>query len=142
MISSLVVVFSCVELLILPFRAQAFLWTDPMVAGDWMGLAVKTDGAVVASGAITEGLIHARAFAATGVRYTDGWIVGTTSPVKVFIDLFSGVWAIDRGPGERVRLGSIWERFPKVVLGYVISFLAMLRSARRRPRCSPGRKPP
>ncbi|MFL6712598.1 MAG: putative sulfate exporter family transporter, partial [Sulfurifustis sp.] len=42
MVSSLVVIFAVVELLILPFIAQAFLSHEPMVAGAWMGLAVKT----------------------------------------------------------------------------------------------------
>ena len=50
MVSSLVVIFAVVELIILPFVAQGFLWHEPMVAGAWMGLAVKTDGAAVASG--------------------------------------------------------------------------------------------
>ena len=50
MVSSLVVIFAVVELLLLPFVAQIFLWIEPMVAGAWMGLAVKTDGAAVASG--------------------------------------------------------------------------------------------
>src|SRR5262245_23252454 len=93
MISSLVVVFSCVELLILPFVAQTFLYTEPMVAAGWMGLAVKTAGAAVASGAITEALVGARAFAVHGIRYQEGWMVGTTTTVKVFIDIFIGVWA-------------------------------------------------
>src|SRR5207244_6633131 len=79
MISSLVVVFSCVELLILPFLAQGFLYTEPMVAGGWMGLAVKTDGAAVASGAITDALIRAKAPAVQGGKYQEGWMVGTTT---------------------------------------------------------------
>ncbi len=136
MISSLVVVFSCVELLILPFLAQGFLYTEPMVAGGWMGLAVKTDGAAVASGAITDALIRAKALAVQGVRYQEGWIVGTATTVKIFIDIFIGVWAfilaviwtsvIDRRPGERVSPGQIWERFPKFVIGYVLTFLVVL----------------
>jgi hypothetical protein len=52
-----------VELLILPFAANAFLAGEPMVAGAWMGLAVKTDGAAGASGAIAENLILASAAA-------------------------------------------------------------------------------
>ena len=52
MVSSLVVIFAVVELILLPFAAQTFLSHQPMVAGAWMGLAVKTDGAAVASGAI------------------------------------------------------------------------------------------
>jgi uncharacterized membrane protein YadS len=136
MISSLVVVFSCVELLILPFVAQAFLYTEPMVAGGWMGLAVKTDGAAVASGAITDALIRAKALAVDGVKYQEGWMVGTTTTVKVFIDIFIGVWAfilaviwtsaIERRPGERVSPRQIWDRFPKFVIGYVVTFLIIL----------------
>src|SRR6266568_4517503 len=92
MVASLVVVFAVVELLILPFAANAFLAREPMVAGAWMGLAVKTDGAAVASGAITESLILAGA-AAEGVNYAKGWILGATTMVKVFIDIFIGIWA-------------------------------------------------
>src|SRR5208283_2975212 len=39
MVSSLVVVFAVVELLVLPFAAQHFLYHQPLVAGAWMGLA-------------------------------------------------------------------------------------------------------
>jgi uncharacterized membrane protein YadS len=136
MVSSLVVVFAVVELLLLPFLAQHFLYNEPMVAGAWMGLAVKTDGAAVASGAITDALILARAQETLGVRYQPGWIMGAATTVKVFIDVFIGVWAfilawiwsarIEPRPGERVRAGQIWERFPKFVLGYVAAFLAVL----------------
>lgn len=136
MVSSLVVVFAVVELVLLPFAAQIFLYQEPMVAGAWMGLAVKTDGAAVASGAITDALIRAKAIDAMGVEWAEGWILMATTTVKVFIDIFIGVWAfilaiiwvtvIDRRPGERVRLVEIWERFPKFVLGYVFTFLATL----------------
>ncbi len=136
MVSSLVVIFAVVELLVLPFLAENFLWKEPMVAGAWMGLAVKTDGAAVASGAITESLIRAKAMAMEGTNYKEGWIVGTAATVKVFIDIFIGVWAfvlaivwctvIECKPGERVRAVEIWHRFPKFVIGYVITFLVIL----------------
>jgi uncharacterized membrane protein YadS len=135
MVSSLVVIFAVVELLILPFAAQTFLSHEPMVAGGWMGLAVKTDGAAVASGAITEALIMSSA-AADGINYQKGWIIGTTATVKVFIDIFIGVWAfvlayiwtrhINVKPGETAKAGDIWERFPKFVIGYVVTFLVIL----------------
>jgi uncharacterized membrane protein YadS len=135
MVSSLVVIFAVVELLILPFAAQLFLSSQPMVAGAWMGLAVKTDGAAVASGAITESLILANA-AAQGVAYQKGWILGTTATVKVFIDIFIGIWAfilayiwtrhIDVKPGVQARASEIWERFPKFILGYVVTFVLIL----------------
>src|SRR6202047_937376 len=71
LVSSLVVVFAVVEVLILPFLAQTFLWQEPLVAGAWIGLAIKTDGAAVAGGGITESLIMAKA-AAEGITYQPG----------------------------------------------------------------------
>jgi uncharacterized membrane protein YadS len=135
MVSSLVVIFAVVELLFLPFLAQAYLSHEPMVAGAWMALSVKTDGAAVASGAIAESLILAKN-AAEGVNYAKGWILGTAATVKVFIDIFIGVWAfvlayiwttrIEKREGDRARAGEIWERFPKFVIGYVLTFLLIL----------------
>lgn len=136
MVSSLVVIFAVVELLFLPFVAQHYLYTQPMVAGAWMGLAVKTDGAAVASGAIVDSLIRAKALAATGVAYQAGWIMSVSTTVKVFIDIFIGVWAfvlawvwsakIEHRGGEKVRVREIWQRFPKFILGYVATFLIVL----------------
>jgi len=136
MVSSLVVIFSVVELLILPFAAQHYLFSQPMVAGAWMGLAVKTDGAAVASGAITDALVRAKALAASGIHFQPNWTLGVATTVKVFIDIFIGVWAfilawvwsakIERREGEKVRAGQIWQRFPKFILGYVATFLIVL----------------
>jgi uncharacterized membrane protein YadS len=138
MVSSLVVIFAVIELLILPFLAAFFLAGQPMAAGAWMALSVKTDGAAVASGGIAEALILAKA-AAQGIKYQPGWIVGTAATVKVFIDIFIGVWAfvlawvwtrhIDVRPGETARVGEIWQRFPKFVIGYVATFLIVLLTA-------------
>jgi uncharacterized membrane protein YadS len=135
MVSSLVVIFAVVELVVLPFLAESFLHKEPMVAGAWMGLAVKTDGAAVAAGAITDSLIRGKA-ASEGVNYQADWIMGAATTVKVFIDIFIGVWAfilaiiwcsvIECKPGEKVRPGQIWDRFPKFVIGYVITFIIIL----------------
>ncbi len=134
MVSSLVVIFAVVELLILPFAAQHYLYSQPLVAGAWMGLAVKTDGAAVASGAIADSLIHVKAMAA-GLYYQAGWTLGVATTVKVFIDIFIGVWAfilawvwsakIEHREGE-VHAGQIWQRFPKFILGYVATFLIVI----------------
>ena len=137
MVSSLVVVFTCIEMLILPFIAQQFLYTEPMVAGGWMGLAVKSDGGAIASGAITEALILNKVAGMTGVQYEAGWIVMVTTTVKVFIDMFIGIWALllayiwtakfDKTRGERsMTWGDVMERFPRFVLGYLATFLIML----------------
>lgn len=135
MVSSLVVVFAVVELVLLPFLAASILPNEPMVAGAWMGLAVKTDGAAVASGQIVESLILAKN-AAQGMNFEKGWILNTATTVKVFIDVFIGIWAfilaliwttkVDPKPGEKVKAGEIWNRFPKFVIGYALTFLVML----------------
>jgi uncharacterized membrane protein YadS len=136
MVSSLVVIFAVVEVLILPFVAQTFLWQEPLVAGAWMGLAIKTDGAAVAGGGITESLILAKS-AAEGIRYQPGWILGVTATVRVFIDIFIGIWAFVLGyiwtnhinptrDGEKARASEIWQRFPKFIIGFVATFLVGL----------------
>jgi uncharacterized membrane protein YadS len=134
LVSSLVVVFAVVEILILPLLAQTFLWQEPLVAGAWIGLAIKSDGAAVAGGGITESLIMAKA-AAEGIKYQPGWILATTTTVKIFIDIFIGIWAfilgyiwtnhIDKGP-DRAKPSEIWQRFPKFILGFVLVFAVSL----------------
>jgi uncharacterized membrane protein YadS len=133
LVSSLVVIFAVVEVLILPFVAQALLSHEPLVAGAWMGLAVKTDGAAVAAGGITESLIIAKN-AAEGINYQSGWILGTAATIKVFIDIFIGIWAFVLGyiwtnhinvtpDRDKAKIGEIWQRFPKFIIGFVVTFL-------------------
>lgn len=136
MVSSLVVIFVAVEMVILPILAKYFLWTEPLVAGAWMGLAVKSDGGAIASGAITDALIRAQALDMAGISYAEGWITMTATTVKMFIDIFIGVWAfilayiwcakIDVKPGQKVDAGEIWHRFPKFVIGYVLTFVILV----------------
>jgi len=64
------------------------------------------------------------------------WMILTTTTVKVFIDLFIGVWAfvlalvwvygINKHKGETVAVGEVWQRFPKFVLGYFLTFLVLI----------------
>jgi uncharacterized membrane protein YadS len=136
MVSSLVVVFTCIEMLILPFIAAWGLHTEPLVAGGWMGLAVKSDGGAIASGAITESFILAKA-AAEGINYKAGWVVMVTTTVKIFIDIFIGIWSmllayiwctkLDPSTSSRsVSWGDVLDRFPRFVIGYVLTFLVLL----------------
>jgi magnesium-transporting ATPase (P-type) len=100
-----------------------------------MGLAIKTDGAAVAGGSIAEALILSKA-AAEGVNYQAGWILGTTTLVKVFIDIFIGIWAFILGyiwtnhinpiGSDKARAREIWQRFPKFIIGFVVTFVAGL----------------
>jgi uncharacterized membrane protein YadS len=145
MVSSLVVVFSVTEMLILPALSRWLLPNDPLVAAAWMGLAVKTDGAAFSSGAIvanyfTAGMPDPDGSEATKVREA---MILTTTTVKVCIDVFIGVWAlvlgavwafaIDRRPGRGLPLAEIWERFPKFVLGYFVVFFALFGLVAARP---------
>jgi hypothetical protein len=123
--------------LILPFLAQTFLWQEPLVAGAWIGLAVKTDGAAVAGGGITESLILAKS-AAEGIHYQPGWILGVTATVKIFIDIFIGIWAFVLGyiwtnhinpSPNKARVSEIWQRFPKFIIGFVLTFVGGLALA-------------
>jgi uncharacterized membrane protein YadS len=136
LVSSLVLVFAVIEVLILPFVAQTWLAHEPLVAGAWMGLAVKTDGAAVAAGGITESLILAKN-AAEGIHYQPGWILGTAATIKVFIDIFIGVWAFVLGyiwtnfinvtpDQDKAKAREIWERFPKFIIGFVVTFIVGL----------------
>ncbi len=135
MVSSLVVIFAVVELILLPFLSQTFLWTQPMVAGDWMGLAVKTDGAAVASGAIVDSLVRAKALAIEGIRYEKDWMMMSATTSKIFIDFFIGIWAFILAiiwcskiecSGGRIKAIEIWHRFPKFVIGYILTFVLLL----------------
>lgn len=140
-LSAVIIVFVAVELLFLPWMAQIFLYKEPLVAGAWMGLAVKSDGGAVASGAITDSLIRARALTDLGIKWEEGWMLMAATTTKVFIDVFIGVWAfilaivwsvcrIDKaGAGsacEKISAREIWDRFPKFVLGFTLTFLILL----------------
>lgn len=101
-----------------------------------MGLAVKSDGGAIASGAITDAMIRAQAADMAGIHYAEGWITMTATTVKMFIDIFIGVWAfvlayiwvakVDVRPGQKVSAGEIWNRFPKFVIGYALTFAIMI----------------
>ncbi len=142
-LSAVIIVFVAVELLFLPWLAQAFLYKEPMVAGAWMGLAVKSDGGAVASGAITDSLIRAKALADLGIKWEEGWMLMAATTTKVFIDVFIGVWAFILaivwsvyGIGQtgvaagaaagKVSATEIWDRFPKFVIGFTLTFLILL----------------
>jgi len=130
-VSSIIVLFAVVELVILPFIAAAILKWAPYAAGAWMGLAVKTDGAAAASGALADALISAQ----PGLAAYKTWVMSTAVMNKVFIDIWIGLWAfilaviwvtrVERKPGEKVPAIQIWFRFPKFVLGYIGTWLIL-----------------
>ena len=127
LVSSLIVVFAAVELLVMPYVAVHFFPSNPNAAGAWMGLSVKTDGAAAASGGIVSGQMG------LGPSGTPATMAATQ---KVMIDIWIGliafilavvfVYFIEKRPangGAQVRVSPlvIWYRFPKFVLGYIFT---------------------
>ena len=145
MVSSLVVVFAVVEMLILPPLARYLLPDEPMVAAAWMGLAVKTDGAAFSSGEITASLYYP-----DPKDPARDWMKLTTTTVKVCIDVFIGVWAvllsaiwtwkIEKRTDSRLPLAEIWQRFPKFVFGYALTFGGFFALALLMPSIKGGMK--
>lgn len=145
MVSSLVVVFAVIEMLVLPGLAHWLLPNDPMVAAGWMGLAVKTDGAAFSSGEI----VAAFYFPDPNDPGRKSMAL-TTTTVKVFIDVFIGVWAvvlsaiwswkIDKREGGKLPWRDIWERFPKFVFGYALTFGAFFFLGQASPESIPDLK--
>jgi hypothetical protein len=73
------------------------------------------------------------------VHYQPGWILTTTTTVKLFIDIFIGIWAfflayiwtnhINVKPGDKARVSEIWQRFPKFIIGFLVTFAVALALA-------------
>jgi uncharacterized membrane protein YadS len=71
------------------------------------------------------------------VRYQPGWILGTATTIKVFIDIFIGIWAFVLGyiwtnhinvtaDSNKAKVREIWQRFPKFIIGFVVTFIVGL----------------
>ncbi|MDP2954399.1 MAG: putative sulfate exporter family transporter [Chloroflexota bacterium] len=137
-VSSIIVLFAAVEMLVLPFIAAGVFALNPAAAGAWMGLSVKTDGAAAASGQVVSSLMGADVALSTAVM------------VKVFIDVWIGliafilavvwVYKIRRQPGGKVSPLEIWFRFPKFVLGYFLISLFLSAIALSYPTAEMGEK--
>lgn len=117
-ISSIIVIFSAIEIILMPFVAAAFFPTDFDAAGVWMGLSVKTDGAASASASVVDGLIKANGSALNAAVIT-----------KVMIDIWIGVisfllatvwtYKIRKQTNANTSPRVLWYRFPKFVIGYI-----------------------
>ena len=134
MMSMIIVVFAMVELIILPGLFATLAPGEPIVNGAALGLTVKTDGADAAAGAILDELMRATP---TGMAWEEGWILTASVMTKIWIDIFIGVWAfilaliwiykVERRPDKlSIGLSEIWFRFPKFVLGYILTWFVYL----------------
>jgi uncharacterized integral membrane protein (TIGR00698 family) len=107
---SLVLITAIPMMLIMPYVAKLSGMSDA-VAGAWLGGTIDTTGAVVAAGTILgeEALKYA-----TVVKFSQNVLLG----LAAFI--ISIYWAYTKNEKqERPTVKTIWERFPKFVLGFV-----------------------
>ena len=139
MISSIIVIFAAIELIIVPWLGAYFFPHHLNAAGVWMALSIKTDGAAAAGGGVVSGLLGQ---GPTGVPA----VMAVTT--KVLIDVWIGLIAlilaavftyyIDKKPGAKVDPMILWYRFPKFVLGYFFTSLVLSAIAFTYPTVAAG----
>lgn len=123
-ISSIIVIFSAIEIILLPFLATIVFPDQFSAAGVWMGLSVKTDGAATASASIADGFLGA-----------NGSALNVAVITKVLIDIWIGVisfilatiWAYKFKKQRNVKPSPrlLWYRFPKFVFGYLATSIIL-----------------
>ena len=65
--------------------------------------------------------------AGQGVLYEKTELLNSATNIKVFIDIFIGIWAfvlayiwanhVEKREGDKVKASEIWQRFPKFIIG-------------------------
>lgn len=112
---SLVLIVAIPMMLFMPYIAT-WAHMPPAVAGAWLGGTIDTSGAVVAAGTMLgeEALKYA-----TLVKFSQNVLLGLAA---FFISLY---WSYTRKEAgyEKPTLRTIWERFPKFVLGFICASL-------------------
>ncbi len=115
-VTSLVILFALPAIFIQPWLA-AQLGLTPAVAGAWIGGNIDTTAAVTAAGTIVgDDALKVAAI----VKQTQNAMMG----IVAFLLTVYFVTRIERRPGEKVRFGALWTRFPKFILGFVIASAA------------------
>ncbi len=138
-ISSIIVIFAAVEIVVMPFVAAYVFPAHATAAGVWMGLSVKTDGAATASGSVVDGLLNANGAALNSAVMTkvmiDVWI-------GVIAFLLAAVWAyrVGKQSSKKAGAGVLWYRFPKFVLGYIATSAVLSAIAFTYPSVAAGAK--
>ncbi|RAJ06959.1 putative integral membrane protein (TIGR00698 family) [Chitinophaga skermanii] len=115
---SLVLIVAIPMMLFMPYLAN-LMGLSPAIAGAWLGGTIDTSGAVVAAGTMLgeEALKYA-----TLVKFSQNVLLGLAA---FFISVY---WAYnhkskDAAQQQRPGLKTIWERFPKFVLGFIVASL-------------------
>ena len=110
-VTSLVLIVAIPMMIVMPWVIAEFE-ISPIVGGAWLGGTIDTSGAVVAAGEIVgESAMNA----AVIVKFSQNAMLGLAAFA------LSIWWTFRQGSttGEKPSASIIWERFPKVVLGFI-----------------------
>lgn len=131
-VAGLVIVFAVPSIFLLPWLANDILGLDPAVAGAWIGGNIDTTAAVTAAGTVAgEDVLEY----ATIVKLTQNALIGI---VAIALSLYftlkvapheeranAEATGVTATPVERPGVRDIWERFPKFVLGFLVSSIVV-----------------
>jgi uncharacterized membrane protein YadS len=134
-ISSIIVIFSAVEIILMPFVGAYFFPTHSTAAGVWMGLSVKTDGAAAASASIVDGLIKAK-----GAALNSAVITKVMIGVISFVLAIVWTYRVRKQTQTKVTPRVLWYRFPKFILGYLVTSMILSAIAFTYPSVVAGAK--
>jgi Predicted membrane protein len=110
-VASLVILFALPSIFIQPWLAQQ-MGLSQAVAGAWIGGNIDTTAAVAAAGSIMgEDALKI----ATIVKTTQNALMG----VVAFLLAAYWVYRVEKTPGASVGLSTLWNRFPKFILGFI-----------------------
>lgn len=114
-VASLVLIVAVPMIVLQPWIIRGVNMPD-VVGGAWLGGTLDTTGSVVAAGAL---ISETAMKIGTIVKFSQNVLIG-------FAAFFLSVWWTVRRPvegQERPTASVIWERFPKFVLGFIVSSL-------------------
>lgn len=113
---SLVLVIAIPMMIFMPLLAS-WIGLTPEVTGAWIGGTIDTTGAVVAGGTIAGDI--ALKFS-TIIKFSQNVLLGVAA---FLISIYWAYRKTDNGTAQKPSLSLIWERFPKFVLGFIITSL-------------------
>ena len=111
-VTSLVLIVAAPMAIFMPAIAEA-VGLSPVVAGAWLGGTIDTSGAVVASG---ETLGDSALNAAVIVKFSQNALLGLAAFAISLWWAFRG----DDQAKDKPTVSTIWDRFPKFVLGFMV----------------------
>ncbi len=127
---SIVVLVAIPMLLGQPFIARS-LGLPPDVAGAWIGGTIDTTPAVVAAGELTYPKeIYGEAAAKTALTVASVVKLSQNALIGIVAFLLALYWTlrVEKNPGEKPGLLEIWYRFPKFILGFILTSLLVSTS--------------